>query len=343
MAALKKKSNWFGKNGPLLIAEIGGNHEGNFNYAKKLTKLAIKSGADVAKFQIYNGDNLVNKIQSPERYNHFKKFQLSKKEHIYLAEMCIKNGIKYSASVWDLETLEWIDKYLSFYKIGSGDMTCYPIVKHFAKRGKPIILSTGLSNLQEITSFIEFLIKNNKIYKLKENLAILQCTSDYPTADFDANLRVINTYLKNFFFTVGYSDHTLGTCALKTAFVLGASILEFHFTDTRNNKKFRDHKVSLTMKETKKLIKDLNRISILLGSSIKKPTDNEVRSNNIKTFRRAAYFKYDFKKNHKITEKDLIFLRPNNGLDARDVDKVIGKKIKKNVKALDRILFKENI
>ena len=98
------KNIWKGKNGPLLIAEIGGNHEGSFAYAKKLTQLAIKSKVDVIKFQIYTGDTLVNKIYSPNRNKHFKKFQLSKDQHIYLAKMCKNNGVKYLSSVWDLKS-----------------------------------------------------------------------------------------------------------------------------------------------------------------------------------------------------------------------------------------------
>ena len=97
-----KKTNFLGKNGPLLIAEIGGNHEGDFEYAKKLTKLAIKSNVDVIKFQLYSGSTLVNQLISPDRFKHFKKFELTKKQHIYLAEMCLNSGIKYLSSVWDI-------------------------------------------------------------------------------------------------------------------------------------------------------------------------------------------------------------------------------------------------
>ena len=104
--------NFKSKYGSLLIAEIGGNHEGNFKYAKKLTQLAIESDVDVVKFQIYTGDSLVSKIESPNRNNHFKKFELSKNEHIYLAEMVKESGIKYSSSVWDIEALKWLDKYI---------------------------------------------------------------------------------------------------------------------------------------------------------------------------------------------------------------------------------------
>ncbi len=328
---------WKGKNGPLLIAEIGGNHEGSFAYAKKLTKLAIKSKVDVIKFQIYTGDTLVNKIYSPDRNKHFKKFQLSKDQHIYLAKMCKKNGVKYLSSIWDLKSLEWIDKYLDFYKIGSGDLTCYPIIKEFAKRGKPIILSSGLSKMEELYKTINFLIKQNSKYKSKENLSVLQCTSTYPTLDNETNLDVINSISKNKNVTPGYSDHTIGNLALKIAYSMGAQVLEFHFTDTRKNKTFRDHKVSLTSQETIELINDINRIRKLKGSSIKKPTNNEIKTKHIKTFRRAVFLNKDCPKGYRIREKDLIALRPNIGLDARNYKKIIGKKLKRKIKKLEKL------
>jgi len=191
-----KKFSWQGKNGPLLIAEIGGNHEGNFNYAKKLVKLAINSGVDVVKLQLYSGDQLVNRIESKSRYKHFKKFELNKNQHIYLAKLCKAFGVQYLASVWDLRMLDWIDKYLKFYKIGSGDLTALPVIKEFARRKKPIILSTGLSNLKEVNHTVNFLQKQNKIYKNKNQLAVLQCTSCYPTGDEEVNLKVMNTLKK---------------------------------------------------------------------------------------------------------------------------------------------------
>ena len=338
-----KKFNWAGRNGPLLIAEIGGNHEGNFEYAKKLTKLAIKSNVDIIKFQIYSGEKLVNTIQSPDRVKHFNKFQLSKKQHIYLAEMCIDNKVRYLSSVWHTEALEWIDKYLDVYKIGSGDLTAYPIIKEFAKRGKPIILSTGLSNLREINDTINFLIKQNKKYKSKEYLSILQCTSSYPTADIEANLKVITSLAKNKNITVGYSDHTIGSLALKSAYTLGAQVLEFHFTDTRKNKIFRDHWVSLTQDETLELGKDLKRISCFLGTETKKPTVSEIKSNNIHTMRRAVYLNKDLNKGETIKENHLVYLRPNAGMDTKNFKKIIGKRARKNIKKLEKIIINKNV
>ena len=338
-----KKLSWDGKNGPLLIAEIGGNHEGDFAYAKRLTKLAIKSDVDIIKFQIYSGETLVNNLISPNRFKHFKKFQLSKKQHIYLAEMCLANGIKYLSSIWDTEVLKWLDKYLEIYKIGSGDLTAYPIIKEFAKKGKPIILSSGLSNSKEIKNTINFLINKNKKYKSKEFLSVLQCTSSYPTIDQEANLKIVTQLVNNNNITAGYSDHTIGSLALKSAYTLGAQILEFHFTDTRKNKTFRDHKVSLNFNETKELIKDLKRIKNLLGTNIKKPTASEIKSKHLISFRRGIYLNKNLERGTKIKESDLVCLRPNIGVDARDYKNIIGRKVKRNIKKLEKLTINKNV
>ena len=337
-----KKENWKGKNGPLLIAEIGGNHEGDFEYAKKLTKLAIKSDVDVVKFQFYSGSSLVNSIISPDRFKHFKKFQLTKKQHLYLADMCVSNGLKYLTSVWDIEGLEWLDSYLDFYKVGSGDLTAYPIIKEFAKRGKPIILSTGLSYLKEVHATANFLKKINSKYNSRNFLAIMQCTSSYPTNDNEANLLAITNFTKKNI-TAGYSDHTIGSLALKSAYTLGAQILEFHFTDTRKNKRFRDHKVSLTLSETEELIIDLKRIRSFLGTKIKKPTSSEIESNHVISFRRGVYLNKNLDKGNIIKENDLVCLRPNVGIDARDYKKIIGRKLKKNIKKFEKLILEKNV
>ena len=118
--------NYFkSKNGVYIIAEIGGNHEGDFEYAKKLTRLAIESGVDAIKYQIYTGDSLVNPKYDPKRNEHFKKFQLSCEQYLELAIMCQEAKVTFMASVWDVEAFEWIDKYMPIYKVGSGDMTAY--------------------------------------------------------------------------------------------------------------------------------------------------------------------------------------------------------------------------
>jgi N-acetylneuraminate synthase/N,N'-diacetyllegionaminate synthase len=344
-----KNYNWKGKNGPLLIAEIGGNHEGNFEQAKKLVKLAFKTQVDIIKLQLYHGRTLVSPFESKDRFNHFQKFELSKKENIYLAEMCIDNGFKYLASVWDLKILDWIDKYLDYYKIGSGDLTAFPIIEGFAKKGKPIILSTGLSTMNEIIQTIRFIQKVNPIYENKNYLSLLQCTSSYPTADEEVNLLAIQYLKEKTGMPVGYSDHTLDDFAIRLAYTLGAEIIEFHFTDSRKGKIFRDHQISLTMPEVINLtefikkrekidtLKNFNRAKIIMGNKNKEPTKNEVSSNNLISFRRGVYSKKALKKGHIINEKDLVFLRPNHGTDVRDYKSIIGKKVLKNIHQYERI------
>ena len=157
----------------------------------------------------------------------------------------------------------------------------------------------------------------------------MQCTSTYPTYDNEINLNCLETIRNETKMTVGYSDHSLGSLALKAAYIKGADVMEFHFTDTRKNKKFRDHKISLTSDETKILINDIKRLRELMGEKSKKPTKNEIKSGHIKSFRRAVYLNKTLNKGHLINFNDLVYLRPNHGVDARDYSKLIGKKLKK--------------
>jgi N-acetylneuraminate synthase/N,N'-diacetyllegionaminate synthase len=317
---------WKGKYGPLLIAEIGGNHEGDFSYAKDLTILACESETDYIKFQIYTGNSLVNPEISPDRNTHFKKFELTPGQYIELADMCLKYGKGYMASVWDMNAFDWIDPYLKIYKIGSGDLTAYPYIKKIGLYGKPIIISTGMAVMSEVLETIDYLIRVNPIYKQKETLALLQCTSMYPVSTSDANLRVMNEFKKKTNYVVGYSDHTEGLSALETAYALGAEILEFHFTDTRENKSFRDHKVSLTKEEVKELSEKIKLIDQLKGTSEKCPLN--IEAEHVISFRRAVYPKRSISKGAIIHAEDLKVLRPNKGIDARYFDALIGKKTK---------------
>lgn len=321
-----------GKHGPLLIAEIGGNHEGDFEYAKQLAKLAIASDVDYVKFQIYTGNTLVSKLESPGRNEHFKKFELSKDQHRYLAQMITEAGIHYTSSVWDIEAMDWIDEYITLYKIGSGDLTAYPVLKKTAERGKPMILSTGLSTEEEVMNTVAYIQKINPIYNDPDQLAVLQCTSMYPINPEDAHLKVMKRLKEKTGLTIGYSDHTEGSKALYYATAMGAEVLEFHFTDDRTNKKFRDHKVSLTPIEIKDMINEINLIKCLQGNEIKKPTQIELDNGHELSFRRAVYPARDISAGEVLTDDNLTVLRPLHGIDAREFDQVIGKKAKRALK-----------
>jgi len=315
---------WRGKTGPLLVAEIGGNHEGDFSEARKLCGLAIESGVDCVKFQVYRGNTLVSAVESADRHAHFQRFELPIEDHLNLARMCRDNGVDYLASVWDMEMLEQLDEYMSIYKVGSGDLTAWPLLKEFARRGKPILLSTGLSTMDEVLQTVRQIQAVDERYKLPEWMCLLQCTSMYPIPDQDANLHVMESFRELTGLSAGYSDHTVGCEALVAAATMGAEVLEFHFTDDREGKSFRDHKVSLTKEEVMALRDAISRVADFGGDGIKKPQPSELEHGHEMSFRRGVYLKRPLKAGERIEKQDLVFLRPAHGTDPRDCDLVAG-------------------
>ena len=145
------------KNKVFTIAEIGGNHQGDYRKAIKLLNLAKDTGFDAIKFQIYTSNNLVNSTQDPDRANHFKKFELKTDEYVQLAKLTKKAGLQFMSSIWDINTIDFFDKYINIHKIGSGDLTSYPIIKKIISKNKPTILSTGLSAIDEIVETVNFI------------------------------------------------------------------------------------------------------------------------------------------------------------------------------------------
>jgi N,N'-diacetyllegionaminate synthase len=312
-----------GTHGPWLIAEIGGNHEGDFDSAIRMVDQAMEAGADAVKFQIYYGDTLVSSVASPERNAHFKRFELSPKQHLALADRVLQAGRGYVASIWDLDAFDWIAPVLSACKIGSGDLTATPFIKAAAKTGKPLILSTGLANMTEVVEALSMIRATEPSYADRSRIALLQCTSMYPIADADAHLSVMKSFAK-LGVTVGYSDHTLGNHALEVAAAMGAEVLEFHFTDVKQGRTFRDHQLSLDASDLQSLIRTLDNIVILKGNSEKTPLPIEIENDHPKTFRRAIYPARDIEAGEVLTNANICVLRPNQGIDARHWDQLLG-------------------
>lgn len=316
-----------------IIAEIGGNHEGDFKYAKKLLYDAIESGADAVKFQTYKPEKIVNKLVDKDRYDHFSKFSLDDDQFLELAQISKDNNIIFMSSVWDMDSLELLDPFIEVHKIGSGDITNYPLIQEIVKKGKPTIISTAMTTIEEIRSVVDFILKVDTSILSENRLGIMQCVAMYgEPLDEYANLNVINT-LKNEFpdAIIGYSDHTLGIHACNIAVGMGAKILEIHFTDDKN-RNFRDHHLSVTKDELIMLIEDIRKTENMLGSPFKKPVSDIETISRIKEFRRACYLNKDLSKGKIITQDDLITLRPNIGIDATKYFKIIGKRLDKKVK-----------
>jgi sialic acid synthase SpsE len=324
---------------PYLVAEIGGNHEGRFDEAKKLCGLALEAGADCVKFQLYRADGLVNSVQDPDRHAHFRRFELTRDQHIALADMCHRAGRDYSASVWDLDMLDWVDAYLSFYKIGSGDLTARPVVRAFARRGKPIVLSTGLATIDEVRAAVDDIRRTNPLYWNEGWVTLMQCTSMYPIPDADANLRAMETLAGIERVWVGYSDHTVGVEALISAAAMGARVLEFHFTDQREGRTFRDHKVSLLPSEIPQLRHRLEQVAALRGPGDKSPLPIEVVNGHVVSFRRGIYPVRDLPAGRVLQSDDLVCLRPSVGIPSEVFDQLVGRRLAVSVTALQALSF----
>jgi N-acetylneuraminate synthase/N,N'-diacetyllegionaminate synthase len=307
-----------------IIAEIGGNHEGDFGYAKALTELAISSKADIIKFQIYTGNSLVNRKIDPARAAHFDRFALSIDQYKELAEMVRRGGKVFNASIWDWDLYREFRDHLTFIKIGSGDLTAYPLLEKLAREPKPMIVSTGLSTLAEIGDMLSFLTACGRDLA-KSEVALMQCTSMYPIEDGEANLSVIGLLKDEFGVPVGYSDHTTGQDAAYYSYAFGAEFVEVHFTDNPENKQFRDHKVSFTPAQIDKLAENIARMKTLAGKRVKQPTASEISNGHLESFRRGLYPARPIRAGEQVTPEMLVAQRPAKGIPANAYAELLGK------------------
>ena len=330
-------------NKTIFIAEAGVNHNGKVTIAKKLIDVAKKADADYVKFQIFKTDNLATK-NSPlaeyqkinigkdtTQYNMLKKLELSNEQHLSLIKYCKKKKIKYLASVFDTESLNFLKKNSSCIKIPSGEITNYQLLKEIKKKNfSEIFLSTGASNIIEIKKAVNILGK--------KNLYLLHANSEYPTKNIqDINLNIIKTFKKIFNMDkVGYSDHTIYREVPIISVALGAKVIEKHFTI---NKKMKgpDHKASLSPIELIQAVEDVKKANLLLGSFEKKPSHSEKK--NIKIIRKSLIAKKKIKKGEILNDQNIIFKRPQLQNNAELYFKVLGKKSKKDFKKDQIIKF----
>ena len=317
-----------------VIAEIGGNHEGDLDYAKRLLVQAANAGANAVKFQSYSADGMVSSFEDPERHKHFKKFSLQVSDYIELSKSADELGVMFMSSIWDSYYLQALNAYIPIHKIGSGDLTNYPLIKEIIKCDKPLIISTAMADLNEVKQTISFINSVSPTFINNGNLCVMQCVAMYGApSDSFANLSVLSTYKAEFpGVVIGYSDHTEGFHAANIAVSLGAKIIEVHFTDDKT-RDFRDHHISIDAEEMKKLIDDIKRTEKMLGSCNKLPVRDVETEERITQFRRACYFTEDMVPGDIISKDNMTTLRPNKGVDARKYFDLLGKKVIKNIKA----------
>ena len=316
------------------IAEIGNNHEGSYRNAIKLIDQAKKSGADAVKFQTFDTNYFINKLEK-KRFDKLKSFELTKKDFKKLSIYSKKKGLKFISTPFDLGSAKFLSKIVHAFKISSGDNNFYELIKLCASFKKPLIISTGMLNLMEIKNILKIL---NKIKFPNKKLALLHCVSDYPVKDEEANLLSIK-YLKDKLpVTIGYSDHIMGSESCLIAASLGAQIIEKHFTLNNNYSDFRDHKISLNPKDMQQMISSTRRVESMIGNYDKKISSNEKK--NYSSMRRSIYFNKKLKKGTILKRQDLKVVRPYKILEPNDLSKVLGKKLKKDTQESSLVTLK---
>lgn len=324
----------------IIIAEAGVNHNGNYENAKKLIFAAANAGADYVKFQTFKADKLVSKdAQKAEyqksnlkdsgttQYEMLKKLELSEDWHYELIKYANQCGIKFLSTGFDEESIDFLDSLnIDLFKVPSGEITNKPYLEHIAKKGKPIVISTGMSNLQEIKNAVEVLRK----YKIANNeIIILHCNTEYPTPMEDVNLLAMNTIQNELGVNVGYSDHTLGIEVPIAAVALGAILIEKHFTLDRNMEG-PDHLASLTPEELKQMVISIRNIEkAISGNGIKEASDSEKK--NLHVVRKSLHYSTDLNQGDIIEKKHFTTLRPGSGISPMLYEEIIGKKLTINV------------
>ncbi|MGL4731446.1 MAG: N-acetylneuraminate synthase [Clostridium sp.] len=326
-----------------IIAEAGVNHNGDMNIAKQLIDKAVEAGVDAIKFQTFKAKNLVTKNAPKATYqkettgngNQFemlKKLELTFDNHVELINYCKEKNILFLSTPFDFDSVDLLEKFdIKMYKIGSGDLTNIPLLKYVANLRKPMIVSTGMANLGEVENALEAIKSQGN-----NDIKLLHCTSNYPTAYEDVHLNSMITMKNAFNLDIGYSDHTVGIEVPIAAVAMGAKIIEKHFTLDKKMKG-PDHRASLNPNELKEMVKSIRNIESALGDKEKKCRENE--KNTKLVARKSIVAALNIVEGDIITEKNITFKRPETGLSPIYADEIIGKRAIKNIMEDEQINF----
>ena len=312
-----------------IIAEIGINHQGDINIAKKLIDAASNAGAEAVKFQkrkvsrILTKEGLNMPYDNPNSFGktygeHKAALELDESAYKELFDYANKQGVDFIASGWDEDSIDFLTELnIPFFKMASADLTNIPLLEHAAQKGKPMVLSTGMADMNAVEDAV------NAVKKYNNKLAILQCTSTYPSNFNEINLNVLNTYRVKFpDCVVGYSGHELGIAITEAAVALGAKIVERHFTLDRTMKG-GDHAASLEPAGFSKMVRDIRHIEEALGFFEKKIQDSEIKVFN--KLGKSIVSTTVISKGSVITREMLTTKGPGTGISPRRMNEIIGK------------------
>lgn len=318
-----------------IVAEIGCNHNGNPKLAKKMIDRAKECGVDAVKFQTFNSKLLISKYADKAEYQKkttgndesqlemTKKLELSHDDYIYLKKYAKSIGLDVFSTAFDFESIDFLEKNgENIWKIPSGEITNLPYLEKIGSietKDKLIILSTGMSTIEEIKQAIDILQS-----KKKNRIILLHCNTEYPTPDEDVNISAIQDLKQNFpDYEIGFSDHSVGCIGAIMAVSYGITFIEKHFTLDKNFPG-PDHKASATPEELKELVQNVRRAEIMYGTGCKEVTNSERK--NKKIARKSIIAKTNIKKGDIFTEENLICKRPGNGISPMNWYKILGQK-----------------
>jgi len=316
-----------------IIAEAGLNHNGSIEKAIEMIYVAKEVGVDAVKFQTAVPELVITKEATKAEYqlnfteNDETQLEMLKKIHLPLADYkrlkdeCDENNIEFMSTPFDEVSIETLKKLeMKRYKIPSGEITNLPYLRQIGRLGRPVIISTGMTTLDEIRNALNILIESGTE---KEQITILHCNTEYPTPMEDVNLKAMLTIRDELGVKIGYSDHTLGIEVAISAVAMGATVIEKHFTLDRNMSG-PDHAASLEPEELKAMVTAIRNIEKAMGDGIKKPSSSETK--NIAVARKSIVANMSIKKGELFTEENLTVKRPGTGISPMEWDEMIGKR-----------------
>jgi len=319
-----------------IIAEAGVNHNGDINIAMKMVDAAVTAKADAIKFQTFKASNMLvkdspkadyQKLENDDesQFEMLKKLELSNDDFCELKKLCEKRNITFLSTPFDHDSIDFLNNIgLGTFKIGSGEITNLPYLEHIGRLNKKVILSTGMSNMEEISDALNIIIQAGTP---KENITVLHANTEYPTPLEDVNLQAIQTIANDLDVQTGYSDHTPGIEIAIAAVVMGARIIEKHFTLSRDMQG-PDHKASLEPHELKQMVKYIRNIESSMGNGIKIPSKSEEK--NINIARKSIVAKIDIKKGDIFSESNICVKRPGTGISPMKWYDIINTKAQKD-------------
>lgn len=327
-----------------IIAEAGVNHNGNYETAIQMVKAAKKAGADYIKFQTFVPEKLVSESARKAEYQKkttgseesqldmLKKLTLTKGEFLNIKKSCDKVGIGFISTPFDLDSIDFLKNIdMDFWKIPSGEITNLPYLEKLANTNKKIIMSTGMSDINEIKDAVNLLEKNGA-----EDIVLLHCNTQYPTPFCDVNLKAMDEIKRKTGKKVGYSDHTNGIEIPIAAAAMGAVVIEKHFTLDRNMEG-PDHKASLEPDELSKMISSIRNIEKAMGDGMKRPSGSEMKNRDI--VRKSIVASKEIKSGEFFSEDNITAKRPGDGISPMHWHEVLGMEAIKDFKKDEKIIL----